>query len=78
MSKKADTKLSNQFQIAETDTFLKNISDKKYSFLYTKIKSYVYPILKNNPFFGANIKKLKVIFLAIIDIELVNTGFFIL
>ena len=59
MSKKVDTKSSSKFQIAETDTFSKNISDKKYSFLHTKIKNYVYPILKNNPFFGANIKKLK-------------------
>jgi len=59
MSKKVDTKLSSQFQIAETDTFSKNISNRKYAFLYPKIKNYVYPILKNNPFFGANIKKLK-------------------
>lgn len=31
----------------------------KYSILKNKIKDYVYPILKNNPFFGPNIKKLK-------------------
>ena len=27
--------------------------------LYPKIKNYVYPILRDNPFFGPNIKRLK-------------------
>jgi len=51
--------LSNNYKIAETATFSNNISKKKFSFLYPKIKDYVYPILKNNPFFGPHIKKLK-------------------
>jgi mRNA interferase RelE/StbE len=32
---------------------------KKYSSLYSKISEYIYPILRKNPFFGPNIKKLK-------------------
>jgi mRNA interferase RelE/StbE len=46
------------FQIAETKTFikLKKDIDKK---LYNKIFNNVYPQLKSNPFYGANIKKLK-------------------
>jgi mRNA interferase RelE/StbE len=47
------------YKIAETETFSKKISMRKYKHLYKKISGDVYPILKNNPFFGANIKKLK-------------------
>jgi mRNA interferase RelE/StbE len=46
------------FQIAETKTFAKvkkNIKQK----LYQKINDVVYPQLRNNPYFGTNIKKLK-------------------
>ena len=51
------TPLSN-YQIAETKTFekVKNKIDKK---LYLKIKNFVYPQLRENPFYGTNIKKLK-------------------
>jgi len=49
----------NNYQIAETETFSKKINSKKFNHLYNKIKNDVYPILKNNPFFGINIKKLK-------------------
>ena len=49
----------DNYTIAETETFLDNINNKKYNFLYPKIKNYIYPILQNNPFFGSNIKKLK-------------------
>ncbi len=51
--------MSNNYSIAETETFLKNINTKKYNFLYPKIKDYIYPTLQTNPFFGPNIKKLK-------------------
>jgi mRNA interferase RelE/StbE len=46
------------FKIAETKSFEKTKQqiDAK---LYEKIRNVVYPQLKNNPFFGANIKKLK-------------------
>ena len=50
--------LLSKYQIAETKTFskLKKNIDKK---LYTKIKNFVYPQLRDNPFYGTNIKKLK-------------------
>jgi len=51
--------LSDKFQIAETESFQKIIGSNRYKNLYEKIKNYVYPQLRNNPFFGPNIKKLK-------------------
>ena len=48
-----------KYKIAETETFEKKIRTSKYQFLYKKIVDYVYPILRDNPFFGPNIKKLK-------------------
>ena len=51
------TQLS-KYQITETKTFLKlkmTIDNK----LYKKIKSFVYPQLRENPYYGTNIKKLK-------------------
>jgi len=50
--------LSN-FKIAETETFQKKIQTREYRTLYRKITEYVYPLLRENPFFGPNIKKLK-------------------
>lgn len=47
------------FEIAETDTFLKSIKKIQSANIYKKIKDYVYPQLKRNPFFGPNIEKLK-------------------
>jgi len=47
------------FKIAETETFEKKIKEQKYRSLYQKISDYVYPLLRDNPFFGPNIKKLK-------------------
>lgn len=46
------------FAIAETQTFekVKKKIDQK---LYQKIKDVVYPQLRSNPYFGANIKRLK-------------------
>ena len=48
----------SKFQIAETKTFekVKKKIDKK---LYLKIENFVYPQLRENPFYGINIKKLK-------------------
>ena len=48
-----------KFKIAETETFEKKISTAKFKSLYKKITDYVYPILRKNPYFGPNIKKLK-------------------
>ncbi|WP_457603351.1 type II toxin-antitoxin system RelE family toxin [Nitratifractor sp.] len=46
------------FQIAETKSFQK--SRKKYGEkLYKRIKDIVYPQLRENPYFGPNIKRLK-------------------
>lgn len=47
------------FKIAETDTFQKKIQLSKYKVLYKKITEYIYPLLRENPYFGPNIKKLK-------------------
>ena len=49
----------NRFEIAETETFQRSISKKEFAKIYNKIKTYVYPQLRTNPFFGRNIKKLK-------------------
>ena len=46
------------YSIAETKHFQK-IKSKFPPKIYDKIKTIVYPQLKNNPFFGINIKKLK-------------------
>ena len=55
--KTVTTQLS-KYQIAETKTFIKvkKKIDKK---LYSKIENFVYPQLRENPFYGSNIKKLK-------------------
>lgn len=51
-----------QYRIFETDQFiddLNQIKGKKQEKLYLKIRNYVYPQLKENPYYGLNIKKLK-------------------
>ena len=48
-----------KYRIAETETFEKKIKSAKYKSLYKKITEYVYPILRENHYFGSNIKKLK-------------------
>jgi mRNA interferase RelE/StbE len=47
------------YKIAETENFEKKIKTLKFRSLYQKIMDYIYPILRNNPHFGPNIKKLK-------------------
>ena len=59
MSKAGNTELPDKFIIAETDSFVKIIKSPPFSALYGKIKDYIYPQLRHNPFFGANIKKLR-------------------
>ena len=49
----------DNFKIAETDSFVKKINKSEYKRLYKKIENYVYPMLKRNPYFGPNIKRLK-------------------
>jgi mRNA interferase RelE/StbE len=53
------TKSLDKYKIAETENYSKKINSKKYSNLHRKIFEDVYPLLRNNPFFGGNIKKLK-------------------
>jgi len=48
-----------KFKIAETEHFQKQLDKLKSKNLYSKIKNIVYPQLRENPFFGPNIKKLK-------------------
>ena len=47
------------FSITETETFSKLINRPEFCRYYPKIKDYVYPVLRRNPFFGPNIKRLK-------------------
>jgi len=49
----------DKYKIAETETFSKKINTNKFNHLYNKIVMDVYPILRNNPYYGINIKKLK-------------------
>ena len=49
----------SNFKIAETETFQKKIQSREFRTLYRKITEYVYPLLRENPFFGPNIKKLR-------------------
>ena len=49
----------DKFKIAETEHYTKKINSKKYNSLYQRIIEDIYPILRNNPFFGGNIKKLR-------------------
>jgi mRNA interferase RelE/StbE len=49
----------DKYIIAETETFSKKINLNKFNHLHNKILNDVYPILKNNPYYGTNIKKLK-------------------
>ena len=49
------------FRIFETEQFQKNLKDDFSGInrkIREKLQNYVYPQLKNNPFFGKNIKKL--------------------
>ena len=50
------------FRIAETDQFLddlRRISTAGKGSIAPKLRSYVYPQLREQPYFGANIKKLR-------------------
>ena len=49
----------DRYKIAETEQYSRKINARKFSRLYKKIFEDVYPILRDNPFFGGNIKKLR-------------------
>ena len=47
------------FSVSETKSFRTRIARPEFRRYYPKIKDYVYPILRKNPFFGPNIKRLR-------------------
>ena len=52
----------NNYRIFEADGFLDDlhdILDHRWEGIYNKIKTYVYPQLSKQPYFGKNIKKLR-------------------
>ncbi len=53
-------RLSSRYGIAETDTFRKAIrKNKALDAVYGKVRDVVYPVLRREPHFGPNIKRLK-------------------
>ncbi len=51
--------MSAEFEISETALFQKMMLKPQFAQFYPKILDYVYPQLRQNPYFGTNIKKLK-------------------
>ncbi len=47
------------FTISETETYIANIKKPELKKYAKKIAEQVYPVLRANPYFGSNIKKLK-------------------
>jgi len=61
MQKRVEVNLS-EFRIFETDQFIKRLekmSSTDVGRVRSKLKSYVYPQLREDPFWGPNIKKLR-------------------
>ena len=61
MSKKWRADLLSKFRIFETNQFLKDLEQDfggQQERIKTKLLNYVYPQLKQNPYFGKNMKKL--------------------
>jgi mRNA interferase RelE/StbE len=59
---KRDVDVSSDFRIFETDEFLRQLqklSARECGFIQRKLREYIYPQLRKNPFYGPNIKKLK-------------------
>jgi mRNA interferase RelE/StbE len=56
----SDIPSSNRFCIAETEAFQKQRKrNPDLRRVYRKIREFVYPMLRENPFFGPNIKRLR-------------------
>ena len=52
----------SSYRIFETEGFcgdLRELSGSEYDRVYNKIKDYIYPQLRSQPYFGKNIKKLR-------------------
>ena len=61
MSRKAGVVLSDEYQIFETDIFMNDLEERQSSIrerFKLKLKTHVYVALKQQPYFGRNIKKL--------------------
>jgi len=54
-----NTESLDKYRIAEADKYVNKVTSKEFARLYQKISDDVYPILRKNPFFGPNIRKLK-------------------
>lgn len=48
-----------EYRIAETESFQRKIRKPAFHGLYKKITEYAYPLLRDNPWFGPQIKRLK-------------------
>jgi mRNA interferase RelE/StbE len=62
MQKQNKADLSNKYRIFETNEFIKKLgklNDRDKTFIENKLKTYIYPQIKEKPHFGINIKKLK-------------------
>ena len=50
---------SNDFLIAETETYRDKVESKTFKRFSIRIRDNIYPRLRTNPYFGPNIKRLK-------------------
>lgn len=66
----------DKFKIAETEQFQKKIRKDPYKNLYKKISEYIYPLLRKNPYFGPNIKRLKGVYSGVYRYRLGNFRLF--
>jgi len=51
--------LSTEHAIVETESFRKLVEHKDLRRVHSRLRRYVYPQLRTNPFYGPNIKKLR-------------------
>ena len=51
--------LMPRHQVAETETYQKKIATRKYQRYYQRIVQAIYPRLRENPYSGPNIRRLK-------------------
>jgi mRNA interferase RelE/StbE len=55
-----DTSSSNRFRIAESDGFQKQVKKSPdLKRIYKKVTEFVYPLLRENPYYGPNTKRLR-------------------
>ncbi len=49
----------NDFNVAETHSFQNKLESQELRRYYNKIRTIIYPVLRLNPYYGPNIKRLK-------------------